>query len=240
MKKKSSNTLHLDAINKGLLDYLKHSPTPFHAVGNIEKRLIEAKHQRLEEKDSWNLNTSSLKAGKKYYLKRNDSSIIAFQIGQSQTIQDGFNMLGTHTDSPCLKVKPQPDLYKKNYHQLGVEIYGGVLLKPWFDRDLSLAGRVCYESSSGTIEHLLLDFTRPIAFVANLAIHLNPKVNEQSGVNKQKEMPPLVQMDLDEKKISFDDFLIKEIKKQKLVKSSASKGSSKGIKKILSHEMFFL
>ncbi len=214
-----------DHFNDGLLEYLEKSPTPFHGVGNMEDRLLKSNHEELLENASW-----SIKPGGKYYIKCNDSSIIAFQISKTSSLTDGFHMVGAHTDSPCLKVKPQPDIFTQNHHQLGVEIYGGVLLNPWFDRDLSLAGRVTYENKKGQVQHLLLDFSRPIAVIPNLAIHLNRNANENRTINKQKEMPPLVQMIEGNKKLTFDSILIKEIKSQKL---------SSDIIRVLSHEMSF-
>ncbi len=128
-------------MNAGLCDFIQASPTPFHAVENLSKQLQEAGFQQLLESDSW-----QLKPDKAYFVCRNSSSLIAFEELEVQNLQDvGFNMIGAHTDSPCLKVKPQASLSNKGYAQTGVEVYGGVLLNPWFDHDLSLAGRVYYK-----------------------------------------------------------------------------------------------
>ena len=91
---------------------------------------------QLNEGDSWQLEPG------RYFVTRNDSSIIAFVLGSEAVEETGIRLVGAHTDSPCLKVKPVPEKDKFGYHQLGVEVYGGVLLNPWFDRDLSLAGRI--------------------------------------------------------------------------------------------------
>src|SRR5690606_37265751 len=101
-------------------------------------------------------------------------------------------MAGTHTDSPCLRVKPQPEVHRLGYVQLGVEVYGGALLNPWFDRDLSLAGRVHYLDGDGTLRSALLDFERPIAVIPSLAIHLDRDVNSNRSINAQNHLPPLL------------------------------------------------
>jgi len=101
-------------------------------------------------------------------------------------------MVGAHTDSPCLKVKPQPEINKNGYLQLGVEVYGGVLLNPWFDRDLSLAGRVTFRDGSQKIQSRNIDFEMPIAVIPSLAIHLDREVNKTRSINAQKDLPPVL------------------------------------------------
>jgi aspartyl aminopeptidase len=109
-------------------------------------------------------------------------------------------MVGAHTDSPCLKVKPQPELSCHGYWQLGVEVYGGVLLNPWFDRDLSLAGRVTFKQN-GQLHSRLIDFQQAIATIPSLAIHLNREANSGWTINAQTELPPiLAQLHSDEEK----------------------------------------
>ncbi len=173
-------------FNRELLAFLQSSPTPFHAVESIAARLQEAGFQRLQESDSW-----SLTAGK-YFVVRNASSIIAFTLAQDKPIENGLRMVGAHTDSPCLKVKPNPEMNSEGYFQLAVETYGGVLLNPWFDRDLSLAGRVSYKESSGALKSSLVNFKTPIATIPSLAIHLDKEANDKRSVNKQKHMPPVL------------------------------------------------
>ena len=101
-------------------------------------------------------------------------------------------MVGAHTDSPCLKVKPKPEIINNRYLQLGVEVYGGVLLNPWFDRDLSLAGRVSYLNEAGEIQHQLIDLKKAIATIPSLAIHLDREANDKRCINKQKHLPPVL------------------------------------------------
>jgi aspartyl aminopeptidase len=127
--------------------------------------------------------------------------------------QQGLAMLGAHTDSPCLKVKPQPEITNNGYFQLGVETYGGALLAPWFDRDLSIAGRVVYVKDNGEISSTVIDFEKAIATIPSLAIHLNREANTANNINKQTHLPPvLMQLDT-EKNISFRELLKDELKK---------------------------
>ncbi len=175
-----------DELNQGLIDYLKASPTPFHATRTLAQHLRAAGFVALDERDGW-----QVKAGGRYYVTRNDSSIIAFQLGSKPLLESGIRLVGAHTDSPCLRVKPQPELQRQGFWQLGVEVYGGALLAPWFDRDLSLAGRVTF-SRDGRIESRLIDFKAPIAVIPNLAIHLNREANQGWAINAQNELPPIL------------------------------------------------
>ncbi|MCU1716840.1 M18 family aminopeptidase [Pseudomonas sp. 5P_3.1_Bac2] len=173
-------------LNNGLIDFLKSSPTPFHATASLAMHLEAAGFQHLDERSSW-----YTEAGGRYYVTRNDSSIIAFKLGKRPLVESGIRLVGAHTDSPCLRVKPQPELQRQGFFQLGVEVYGGALLAPWFDRDLSLAGRVTYRRD-GKVESQLIDFQTPIAVIPNLAIHLNREANQGWAINAQNELPPIL------------------------------------------------
>ncbi|MGY8784301.1 MAG: M18 family aminopeptidase [Pseudomonadales bacterium] len=188
---------------KGLLQFLQQSPTPFHAVANMATLLDAAGFQRLESSNSWNLEKNS-----RYYVSRNDSALIAFKTGAGDLPGSGFRIAGAHTDSPCLKIKPHADVSSQGYAQLGVEVYGGALLHPWFDRDLSIAGRVNYQNADGSLASILVDLKDPVGFIPSLAIHLDRTANEGRAINKQKELPPiLLQLDEDEK-FNFEDYLL--------------------------------
>lgn len=176
-----------DNASQSLADFIQSSPTPFHAARSLAERLQAAGYQELDERDEW-----TLADGGRYFVLRNQSSLIAFSLGQSNALRNGIRMIGAHTDSPCLRVKPQPELTRHGLWQLGVEVYGGALLAPWFDRDLSLAGRVTCRDSGGQLHNLLLDFQRPIAVIPNLAIHLNRDVNGGFAVNAQTDLPPVL------------------------------------------------
>ena len=171
-------------LNQGLIDFLKASPTPFHATRSLAQRLQAAGFRPLDERDPWHT-----EPGGRYYVTRNDSSIIAFRLGNRDPLESGLRLVGAHTDSPCLRVKPQPELQRQGFFQLGVEVYGGALLAPWFDRDLSLAGRVTFREG-GKVQSQLIDFESPIATIPNLAIHLNRDANQGWAINAQNELPP--------------------------------------------------
>lgn len=175
-----------EALNQGLIDFLKASPSPFHATATLARRLEAAGYRRLDEREPW-----PDQPGGRYYVTRNDSSLIAVQLGRRAPLDGGLRLVGAHTDSPCLRVKPQPELARQGYWQLGVEVYGGALLAPWFDRDLSLAGRVTFRHG-GRLESRLIDFQAPIATIPNLAIHLNREANKGWEINRQTELPPLL------------------------------------------------
>ncbi|MBX2808339.1 MAG: M18 family aminopeptidase [Cellvibrionaceae bacterium] len=174
-------------FNEGLLAFLDASPTPFHAVASMVEQLERKGFTRLLEADAWDL-----QPGSGYFFTRNDSSIIAFYFAPEQSLQTGMRMIGAHTDSPALKIKPKPEKFAQGYVQLGVETYGGVLLGPWFDRDLAIAGRVHYRQSDGALSCALIDFQRPVATIPSLAIHLNREANSANTINAQQHLPPLL------------------------------------------------
>ncbi|MDR0780539.1 MAG: M18 family aminopeptidase [Pseudomonadales bacterium] len=176
-----------ETFNRDLCDFIQQSPTPFHAVAALAARLEQAGYVHLAEAEPW-----ELEPGGRYYITRNDSSLIALQLGSGPLSVSGLRMVGAHTDSPCLKIKPQPELWRHGYLQLGVEVYGGALLNPWFDRDLSLAGRVVFEDDNGELGATLINFERPLAVIPSLAIHLDREVNNKRSINAQTDLPPLL------------------------------------------------
>lgn len=193
-------------FNQGLLSYIKASPTPFHAVANMVAMLRENNFSELAEAEEWHLD-----AGGRYYLTRNDSSVIAFVWGTDSPITSGIRLVGAHTDSPTLMVKPRPER-TGNYLQLGVEVYGGALLNPWFDRDLSLAGRVVFrDKATGLMRNTLVDFRRPIATIPSLAIHLDREANNSRKVNPQTDILPVLLVDDSAKKTTLCEMLGAEI-----------------------------
>jgi aspartyl aminopeptidase len=199
----------LNDFNQGLIDFIEQSPTPFHVVKAMTELLDNASFKALNEADQW-----QLEQGGRYYVIRNGSSIVAFTLCNQPVADNGFRMVGAHTDSPCLKVKPNPELTKRGYFQLGVEVYGGVLLNPWFDRDLSLAGRVSYRDEAGAVKSALLDFKKPIASIPSLAIHLDREANKSRTVNSQKDIPPILMRVKDGDKIDFRALLLKQLLQQ--------------------------
>ena len=192
-------------FNSQLMDFVAKSPTPFHAVDQMAQQLTAAGFEQLLESDDW-----QLRAGGRYFISRNGASIVAFCVGSDDLLQNGLRIIGAHTDSPCLKVKPNPELYNKKYFQLGVEVYGGVLLNPWFDRDLSLAGRVTYKLQNGQLKNALIDYKKPIAVIPSLAIHLDREANNSHSVNPQTDIPPIL-MRAKEENLSFREMLLEQL-----------------------------
>jgi len=181
--------MDLQNFNQELFNFLDASPTPFHAVQSQISLLENYGFQHLSESDAWNLTS-----GGRYYVTRNGSSLIAFVYGKQDVLDTGIRMLGAHTDSPCLKVKPKAEIISHSYLKLGVEVYGGVLLNPWFDRDLSLAGKVVYQDKQKNINTSLIDFKKPIASIPSLAIHLDREANKKRHINPQTDIPPVLML----------------------------------------------
>lgn len=172
-----------------LLAFLRASPTPFHAVDEGRRRLEEAGFRRLSEADRW----SRLAAGS-YYVTSSGTNLIAFALPEPDQ-RTSFRIVGAHTDSPNLRLKPSPEYTAEGYAQLGVEVYGGVLLNSWLDRDLGIAGRVLVKGEGGgseIVSHLVC-IDKPLLRVPQLAIHLDREVNDKGLVlNRQEHLAPVL------------------------------------------------
>ena len=179
-----------NSIAQDLIDFISKSPTPFHATQNLLGMFTEAGFIELDDESDW-----KIKPNTQYVITCNDSSIIAFNTGKD--LSHGIRMLGAHTDSPCLRIKPNPEIRKHGYLQLGVEVYGGALLHPWLDRDLSIAGRVSGIDKDGNLFHQLIDIKKAIAVIPNLAIHLDRGANKDKTINKQTDLPIIIAQDED-------------------------------------------
>ena len=173
----------MDKRIEALIDFLDNAHSVFHAVAGLEKVLLEAGYQALNQWDAWDLIP-----GGKYYLKRNDSAILAFRIPQGNP--KGFLLSASHADRPCFKVKENGEL-KGAYTRLAVERYGGMLISPWLDRPLSVAGRVMVETESG-IESRLVDIDRDLLLIPNVAIHMNRQANDGYKWNPAVDTLPLM------------------------------------------------
>ena len=174
------------ALIDDLLDFIQRSPTPWHAVENACRSLSEAGFASLRETDRWSPETC--KAG---FVTRDDGSLIAFRAGRRALLDGGIRLAGTHTDSPGLRIRPQSTRHSQGYAQFNVETYGGVLLHPWYDRDLSVAGRVAGTDAEGKFVSTLVDFRDPVAFIPSLAIHLDREANKGRNINPQTELSPV-------------------------------------------------
>ena len=179
---------------KDLLNFIDNSPSPYHAVNMMVEKLQDYQFERLDEKQKW-----SIKPGGRYYVCRDESSIIFFVSGEKPLTETGYKILGAHTDSPGLKIKPNPVNHSHGLLRLGVEIYGGPILATFTDRDLSLAGRISYKTPLGNITSQLIHFDHPLLRLPNLAIHMNRKVNEDGlKLDKQNELPLIISTSIEE------------------------------------------
>ncbi|KAH8658680.1 peptidase M18 [Tricladium varicosporioides] len=168
------------------VDFLNASPTPYHAVHSAIQRLTAAGFTEIKERDSW---SSTLQPGGKYFLTRNASTIVAFGIGCKWKPGNPIAMIGAHTDSPCLRLKPVSKKTGAGFMQVGVETYGGGIWHTWFDRDLSIAGRAMVKDGKGNIVQRLVKVDRPILRIPTLAIHLDRRSNFDP--NKETELFPI-------------------------------------------------
>ncbi len=174
----------MNTTAKEMLDFIDKSPTCFQVVSNLRKELLNNGFTELFEKEKW-----SLKPGGKYFVTRNDSSIISFTIPQKK--YDGFYITASHSDSPCFKIKPYPEIESSGaYVKLNIEKYGGMLCSPWFDRPLSVAGRVLICTGDG-IESRSVVIDRDLLMIPSLAIHMNHDANKGQEINVQNDMLPI-------------------------------------------------
>ncbi len=170
---------------RNILEHIEKSPTAFHVVKNIAAELEKNGFSELSEKEKWNI-----EAGKSYYVIRNGSAIISFKIPKADF--DGFYMLAGHSDSPTFKLKENPEMESCGaYVKLNVEKYGGMLIAPWFDRTLSVAGRVIVRTEKG-VETKLVSLDRDICMLPSLAIHMDRNANSGHEFNVQSEILPIV------------------------------------------------
>ena len=171
-----------------LMAFLKEAVTPFHAVSAMESRLTAAGFREVTQFDG-----QDMEPGQGYFLTRQGSSLVALRTGEGSP-KEGLRLVGAHTDSPNLSIKPNPVKGRDGCVQLGVDVYGGALLNPWFDRDLAMAGRVTVLTADECLESVLFDSMRPVAIVPSLAIHLDREANNQRTVNPQKDVVPVVML----------------------------------------------
>lgn len=169
---------------KKLLKFIQKSPTAFQAVEEMKKRLEKEGYKELKEEEHW-----EIIPGGNYYVTRNNSALIAFSIPKKPVWK--FHIMASHSDSPALKIKENPEIeVEKAYIKLNVERYGGMLLAPWFDRPLSVAGRLIVRKD-GEIQEKLVTVDKDLLIIPNLAIHMNREVNDGYKYNVQKDMLPL-------------------------------------------------
>ena len=153
-----------------LLHFIKNSPTCYHVTENIRGKLLKNGYTELSERERW-----TLAPGKRYFVQRNSSSTIAFRV--PETLTGGFAMAAAHSDSPTFRLKEHPDRRSAHYVQLSTEKYGGMLMSTWFDRPLSVAGRI-FVRENGEIAERLVSVERDLLVIPSVAIHMNRTAND--------------------------------------------------------------
>lgn len=185
----ASTTSATSSAAEDLIRYIDQSPTPWHCAKTSADRLLAAGFEALDESEPFGLGPGE--GG--FYVR--DGLVVAFRLGLRPPVESGFRMLGAHTDSPNLRLKPLPEVAKAGYRTLGVEVYGGALYYSWLDRDLGLAGRVFLKSATPFPESRLVHIARPLCRIPSLAIHLNREVNTDGlKLNAQQHLAPMFAM----------------------------------------------
>ena len=202
---------------KRLLSFLDASPVNFLAVKNITEELQQHGYHRIDTTEALGM----VKAGDKFFVTKNDSSIYAFQIGRKPLAETGFHMICAHCDSPTFRIKPHAEIdCEGGIVKLNTEVYGGPIMSTWFDRPLTLAGRVIVKSKDVmTPTTLLLHVKRPLLQISNLAIHFNRQVNDGVKLSRQKDVLPILGIINDEleKGNLLMNIILEELNKQQTV-----------------------
>lgn len=188
---------------------LDRATSSFCAVKVIREELEKNGYKEFLEEDDW-----TVKPGSKFFIEKNNSAIFAFHIGSESPVEKGFRIISSHSDSPCFKLKPDPELItERGVVFLNVEKYGGGIMYTWFDRPLSMSGRVSLKTDDPfRPSHRIFDLRRPVATIPHLAIHFNRQVNEGNHLSVQKDMNPVLGR-------FTSDFIMKEMKKGGIVKN---------------------
>lgn len=188
---------------EGLFRFIEKSPTPFHVIDNMKRELEEQGYKQLLEREEW-----KLEQGGKYYVIRNGSAMVAFRVPKGTF--GGFQIVASHSDAPCLKLKENPELWSEQaYVRLNVEKYGGMICSTWFDRPLSVAGRLLVKSEEG-VAVKLVQIDKDLLMLPSLAIHMNRDINTGYDYHAQKDMLPLYGMGIKGEKESFMDRIARE------------------------------
>lgn len=189
---------------ENMLDFIYESPTQFNAVAVSAEMLEKNGFEKLNPKENW-----KLEVGKKYYTTKNSSALVAFKINSDEVEKEGFRIIGSHTDSPGFRIKPNAEMESCGaYLKLNTEGYGGMILSTWLDRPLAMAGRVFLrgENPFKPVEKIV-KINKPVCIIPNLAIHMNRSINDGYKYNKQTDMLPLV--GLINEQLEKDNYMVK-------------------------------
>ena len=182
--------MEVKSFAREVIEFIDESPSTYHVVKNCSDILDENGFERIMPREKW-----EIKKGGKYFLKKSSSTIIAFTVGEDFDVKNGFKIFGAHTDSPCFRIKPNPEIVAENVVRLNTEVYGGPILSTWFDRPLSIAGRVIVKGENSFFPRTVkIKIDEPLLTIPNLAIHQNREVNNGVKIDKQNDILPVVSL----------------------------------------------
>lgn len=182
--------MEVKSFAREVIEFIDESPSTYHVVKNCSDILDENGFERIMPREKW-----EIKKGGKYFLKKSSSTIIAFTVGENFDVKKGFKIFGAHTDSPCFRIKPSPEIVTENVVRLNTEVYGGPILSTWFDRPLSIAGRVIVRGEDTFFPKTIkIRIDEPLLTIPNLAIHQNREVNNGVKIDKQNDVLPVISL----------------------------------------------
>ena len=182
--------MEVKSFAREVIEFIDESPSTYHVVKNCSDILDENGFERIMPREKW-----EIKKGGKYFLKKSSSTIIAFTVGEDFDVKNGFKIFGAHTDSPCFRIKPNPEIVAENVVRLNTEVYGGPILSTWFDRPLSIAGRVIVKGEDSFFPRTVkIKIDEPLLTIPNLAIHQNREVNNGVKIDKQNDVLPVISL----------------------------------------------
>lgn len=218
-----------------LLEFINKSKCAFQGAYEVKAILDKNGFSEIKECDKWDL-----KKGGKYYVMKNNSAVIAFEVGSGEIEEEGFRLIGAHTDSPGFRIKPSAEMtVEGHYVKLNTEVYGGAILSTWFDRPLSIAGRVTLKGENPfKPEVRLVDIEKPVLIIPNLAIHMNRSVNEGYEYNRQKDTLPLLTIVDNELENNFKQVANENLEKDGYLISLLAKTLNVNVCDILDFDLF--
>ena len=182
--------MEVKSFAREVIEFIDESPSTYHVVKNCSDILDENGFERIMPREKW-----EIKKGGKYFFKKSSSTIIAFTVGENFDVKKGFKIFGAHTDSPCFRIKPNPEIVTENIVRLNTEVYGGPILSTWFDRPLSIAGRVIVKGEDPFFPKTIkIKIDEPLLTIPNLAIHQNREVNNGVKIDKQNDVLPVISL----------------------------------------------